>query len=134
MGFLARFEPRLVGAVLEGTADHHSAVCLHLFCDDPEAVPHFLHERGIPFEVHNRRVRENRDRYEEYPAYLFQADGLPFDLTVFPRVALRQAPLGRVDERPMQRASLSAVDALLEAPDSSNDQDFEDMLAGALGR
>ncbi len=134
MGFLARFEPRLVGAVLEGTADTHSAVCLHLFCDDPEAVPRFLREHGIPFEVHNRRVRENRDHSDDYPAYLFQADGLPFDLTVFPRVAIRQAPLGRIDERPMQRASLSAVDALLEAPDSSNDQDFEDMLAGALGR
>lgn len=134
MGFLARFEPRLVGAVLDGTADSHSAVCLHLFCDDPEAVPRFLDERGIPFEVQSRRIRENRDHCDEYPVYLFRADELPFDLTVFPRDALRQAPLGRIDERPMQRASLSAVDELLDAPDSSNDQDFEDMLANALGR
>jgi len=134
MGFLARFEPRLVGAVLDGTADHHSAVCLHLFCDDPDAVPHFLRERGIPYEVLSRRLRENRERTVEYPVYRFQADELPFDLTVFPRDALRQAPLGRIDDRPMQRASLSAVDELLTRPEPVTDPGFEDMLAGALGR
>ncbi len=132
MGFLARFEPRLVGAVLEGTADHHSAVCLHLFCDDPDAVPRFLDERGIPHQVVNRRVRKTRDCHGDYPAFLFQADELAFDLTVFPRDALRQAPLNRIDERPMQRASLSAVDALLADPDPSSDEDFEAMLAHAL--
>ncbi|KGI76843.1 hypothetical protein [Oleiagrimonas soli] len=134
MGFLARFEPRLVGAVLDGTADSHSAVCLHLFCDEPEAVPRFLEERGIPYEVQSRRLRETRERSGDYPVYLFRAEELPFDLTVFPRDALRQAPLGRIDERPMERASLSVVDDLLTAPDSSNDQDFEDMLTNALGR
>lgn len=133
MGFMARFEPRLVGAVLEGTADSHSAVCLHLFCDDPEAVPRFLEEHGIPYETQTRRLRETRDRTGEYPVYLFRADELPFDLTVLPRVAMRQAPLDRVDERPMQRASLSAVDALLLA-DDDRDPGFEDMLMAAMGR
>jgi hypothetical protein len=31
MKFLSRFEPRLVGSVLEGTSDVHSAVCLQVF-------------------------------------------------------------------------------------------------------
>jgi hypothetical protein len=38
MRFFARFEPRLVGAVLDGTADEHSAVTLHLHSDDLTAV------------------------------------------------------------------------------------------------
>ena len=117
MKFFARFEPRLVGAVLEGTADEHSAVCLHLFSDDPHAVQWFLDEQRIPYDESSRKLRIERERWEEFPAYLFSADGVPFDLTVLPRDALRQAPIDRVDERPMQRASLSAVEALLRAGD-----------------
>ena len=45
--------------------------------------------------------------------WLFSADGLNFDLTVLPHDALRQAPLSAVDERPMKRASLSALQQLL---------------------
>ena len=49
----------------------------------------------------------------EYPVYLFAADGVPFDLTVMPRDALRQAPIDRADGRPMQRASLAALRELV---------------------
>ena len=113
MKFFARFEPRLVGAVLEGTADEHSAVCLHLYSDEPAAVQHFLDENRIPYDESDRRLRFERERWEEFPAYVFSADDVPFDLTVLPRDALRQAPIDRVDERPMARASLNAVVELL---------------------
>jgi hypothetical protein len=113
MRFLASFEPRLVGAVLEGTADSHSAVCLHVFSDDAEAVPLYLHDHGVPIETQTRRLRYSRDEQPEYPVLLFAADELPFDLTVLPRDALRQAPLDRADDRPMRRASLAQVEILL---------------------
>ena len=113
LAFCAAFEPRLVGAVLEGTADAHSAVCLHLYVDDPERVPFFLAEHGIPAESSSRRVRLDRDRAIEAPVWLFSADDLPFDLTVLPSAALRQAPLDRIDEKPMKRASLAALEELL---------------------
>jgi hypothetical protein len=113
MRFLAPFEPRLVGAVLEGTADAHSAVCLHVFSDDPEAVGLFLREHGVPIETQVRRLRNSRDDQPEYPVLLFAADELPFDLTVLPRDALRQAPLDRTDDRPMRRAALAQVEMLL---------------------
>lgn len=129
MRFLAPYEPRLVGAVLEGTADAHSAVCLHLFSDDPDAVAIYLHEQGIPIEIQVRRLRSKRDEQPEYPVLLFSADGLPFDLTVLPRDALRQAPLDRVDEKPMQRASLAQLEILLS---EQQDDDFEQRLVAAL--
>jgi hypothetical protein len=113
MEFFAAFEPRLVGAVLDGSADEHSSVCLHLFSDEPEALPNFLAERGIPVEEQSRRLRLDRERSEVFPVYLFSADELPFDLTLMPRDALRQAPLDRVDERPMRRASLAALRELM---------------------
>ncbi len=114
MGFFKRFEPRLVGAVLEGTADQHSAVCLHLFDDDPEALPIFLQEQGIPFEEQNRRLRLTRDTAKEFPVYLFSVDDTAIDLTLLPLDQMRQSPLDNVDERPMQRAGIGAIQKLLE--------------------
>ena len=38
MRFFERFEPRLTGSVLSGTAGAHSDVNLHLFADAPEDV------------------------------------------------------------------------------------------------
>lgn len=129
MRFLERFEPRLVGAVLEGTADAHSAICLHVFSDDPEAVRLYLHEHGVPVESQTRRLRISRDQQAEYPVLLFAADAMPFDLTVLPHDALRQAPLNRVDDKPMRRATLAMVEELL-ADDEADA--FEQMLAAAL--
>ena len=126
MRFLAAFEPRLVGAVLEGTADAHSAVCLHVYSDDPEAVVLYLRERGVPIETQVRRLRYGRDEQPEYPVLLFAADELPFDLTVLPRDALRRAPLDRTDDRPMRRASLAQVEMLL-------DEDAEEVTEQRLG-
>jgi hypothetical protein len=121
MGFFARFEPRLVGAVLDGTADRHSAVCLHLFCDDLVEVEDFLVDRGIPFETQSRRLRTQREQWQEFPVYLFAAGGTPIDITVFPLDAVRQAPIDRSGERPMARASLATVERLVEASVVSRD-------------
>lgn len=113
MRFFDRFEPRLVGAVLEGTADEHSAICLHLYADDPLDVEMLLRERDIPFEAGSRRLRLDRDTAHEFPTVRFEADGDAIDLTVLPYDGLRQPPLDRVSERPMRRATLERVEALL---------------------
>ena len=113
MQFFAQFDPRLVGAVLEGTADRYSAVCLHLFADTPEEVLLALDEQGIDYTESARRLRMSRDTQVEFPVLQVARDGTAFDLTIFPRDAIRQAPLDRVDEKPMRRASLAALDELL---------------------
>lgn len=121
MAFLDSFEPRLVGAVLDGTADAHSAICLHLHADDATEVGRFLAERGIPFDQSSRCLRLDRERQAEVAVFLFSADGLPFDLAVLPRDALRQAPLDRSGGRPMRRASLPLLQHLVEASYASGD-------------
>ena len=130
MRFLERFEPRLVGAVLDGTADAHSAVCLHVFSENAEMVVLFLQERGVPLTQQTRRLRTTRDEQTEYPVLLFAADGLPFDITVLPLDSLRQPPLDRIDEKPMRRAPLAAVEELLATGDEEDE--FERMLSTAL--
>ena len=113
MRFLERFEPRLVGPVLNGTADTHSPVNLHVFDDSPERVATYLHDRGIAFETRAHTFRLDRQRHAEFPAFLFDADGVAVDVTVFPHDALRQAPLDRTSGKPMQRATPALVERLL---------------------
>lgn len=107
--FFRSFEPRIVGPVLEGTADARSPVTLHLHADDVDAVQRFLVEHDIPAQLRSRRMRLDRHRDGEFPVWVFSADDLPFDVTVLPHDVLRQAPLSPVDEKPMRRASLSQL-------------------------
>lgn len=111
--FFAGFQPRLVGPVLEGTADARSAVDLHLHSDDPDAVPRWLNEHGIPAQSRNHRLRLDRERELDAQAWMFSAEDLAFDATVLPLDGLRQAPLSAVDERPMRRASARQLRTLL---------------------
>ncbi|MBD9369424.1 hypothetical protein [Xanthomonas sp. XNM01] len=124
MEFLRPFSPRLVGPVLDGTADTTSPVQLHLHSDDPDAVQRFLDEHGIPAEPHTRRVRLDRHRSDDVPVWVFSAEELGFDLLVLPYDALRQAPLSQIDEKPMARATVSQLSTLLA------DEDVDSYLAG----
>ncbi len=111
--FLQGFQPRLVGPVLDGTADANAPVQLHLHSDDPDAVQRFLEEHRIPAEARTRRLRLDRERVADVPVWAFTAEELAFDLVVLPYDALRQAPLSQLDERPMARASRVQLAALL---------------------
>ncbi len=111
--FFHPFHPRLVGPVLDGTADAHTPIDLHLHSDDPDVVTRFLEEAGIPAESRSRRLRLDREREGDFPVWLFSAEDLGFELVVLPAVALRQAPLSGVDGRPLKRASAGQLRQLL---------------------
>jgi hypothetical protein len=113
MRLLAEFEPRLVGPLLSGTATAHNDITLHLFADAAESVALQLIERGIPHEFAERRLRTQRDEVEAFPAVRFNAGPHGVDATIFPRDGIRQAPRGPVDGKPMRRATLAEVEALL---------------------
>ena len=110
---LQEFEPRLVGAVLSGTATEHSEVQIHLFADRAESVAIRLMDQGIPHEVTERRVKMNAERVLAYPGVSFEIDAQPVEATVFPMDAIRQAPVSPVDGKPMRRASVNEVEQLL---------------------
>jgi hypothetical protein len=115
MHCLAEFAPRLVGSVLSGTATAHCDVQLHIFADTAEAVLMNLMERSIPHEVTERRVKMNAERVLAYPAVRFALDDQAIEATVFPADGIRQAPVSPVDGRPMRRASIAEVEALIDA-------------------
>lgn len=112
MRALRDFEPRLVGAVLAGTATEHSDVQLHVFADRPESVTIKLMDEGIPHEITEKRVRMNADRVLNYPQVRFAVDDQPVEATVFPLDGIRQAPVSPVDGKPMRRANIDELEAL----------------------
>ena len=110
---LARYEPRLVGPVLSGTATAHSDVQLHLFSDQPEVVGLELLDRGVAHEVFERRHRMNAELIRSYPGVRFEVDGETIEATVFPLDGIRQAPVSPVDGRPMRRADTTELEILV---------------------
>lgn len=113
MRFFERFEPRLVGSVLDGTADAHSPVSLQVFNDDADAVARFVLEAGRSARLQERKLRVSRELAASFPAWEFSVEGLVIEIVVLPTTLLRHAPLSAVDGKPMQRASLAAVARLL---------------------
>lgn len=123
---LRQFEPRLVGAILNGTATEHSDVQLHLYCDDVKDVEIFLLNEGFDFDVDEgdsepggpveriRFITEVRS-----PAGRPHRAGVI--LAVHPTVALRVAPRHRSIDATLHpveasgRASVEQLETLLAA-------------------
>lgn len=114
MEMLEDFAPRLVGPVLTGTATRNTEVQLHLFADRPEAVTIRLLDTAVPHELVERRVKVRADEWVLTPAVRLTIDDVPVDALVFGRDGQRQAPLSPTDGRPLRRASIEEVRALLD--------------------
>ncbi len=115
-----RFNPRLVGPVLSGTASEHAIVYLHVFSDPAEDVAVFLMEKGIPYEPSARKLKTGAGVQHEYPVYKFVAGDVPIIagfLTVFDVDGIRESPASPVDGRPTKRGSLRDLDLLLAVSD-----------------
>jgi len=112
MQFLKLFKPRLVGSVLTGTADKHSIIRLHVFADTVESVGFYLEENKIPNELAERRLKISTNQYQDNSTYEFVVDDVQIELVVFlPKQKI--IPLSPVDGKPMQRASITDVELLL---------------------
>jgi predicted nucleotidyltransferase len=113
MRLLKRFEPRLVGPVLSGTASEHSEINLHVFAEAPESVALHLMDNGIPHRMVERRLRYEPDRLVSYPVVRFVAGHREIEAVVFPINGIRQSPASPVDGRPMRRASTEELESML---------------------
>lgn len=119
MRLLEKFQPRLVGAVLTGSATKFADIQLHVFSDTAEAVYIHLMEQRFDYEVLERRVRMSPGVQVAVPTVRFELGNDTIEAFVFPRDGIRQAPGSPVDGRPMRRADLREVTELAasDAPD-----------------
>lgn len=116
MKLLARFEPRLSGAVVTGAISEAHRVQLHCFPDQPELVDVFLAERGFEVELDERDYRFGDGRIESVPLACFQADGIGIDIALFAPEQQRRAPLSQTSGRPAPRLGLAEAEQLAAAP------------------
>jgi len=114
MAFFADFAPRLTGPVLDGSAGVQSPVLLHLHSDDAEAVARLLLDSDIPASAHTASVRLDCERTLAVSSWHFSADGVAFEIKVLPWLALRQAPLSPLDDKPAPRVSATQLRELLK--------------------
>lgn len=115
MSVLDAFRPKLVGAVLDGTATVNSPIELHVFSDEPEAVAAALEEHGFRLHLSQRRYRFGREATEQIPGFDLMVDGEELQVMVFRERGSSHSPLSPIDGKPMKRASRAAVLALLDA-------------------
>jgi hypothetical protein len=110
----ARFNPYLVGPVLTGTAGEHSDINLHLFADSAKEFEIFLLNEKSEFELETRSFKLG-ERPESVPVYRLEQDSATISIAVFERDDERVMQKYRADGRPVERAKLAEVKALLEA-------------------
>ena len=113
MRLLEKFEPRLVGPVLTGSATEFVDIQLHVFSDSPEVVYTHLLDRRYEYEVFERKVRMSLERVLNVPSVRFEMGSEMVEATVFPRDGLRQAPVSPVDGKPMRRAGAAELESIL---------------------
>lgn len=116
MQLLAQFDPRLVGPVLTGSATAFTDIQLHVFSDSAEAVYMHLLDRRYEYEVFERRIRLGAERQVPVPTVRFALGNETVEAFVFPRDGIRQAPVSPVDGKPMRRADLRELAAMMADP------------------
>jgi hypothetical protein len=128
---LERFEPRLVGAVLNGTATEFSDIQLQLFIDDVKAVEIYLLNEGVDFEVDEGDEEPSgpieRIRFlTEVPIAGRGRRRTGVVLGLHPSIALRVAPRHRSSDAELHpveasgRAGIEQLEALIASDGSES--------------
>ncbi len=111
MRVLQAFRPKLVGSVLTGHVRQGSDIDLHVFSDSVEAVCHALEQEGIYPEVEEKVVRKQGELLRF--THIHFETRYPFELTVYPAKMVGHVFRSSITGRPMERASIAQVAALL---------------------
>jgi hypothetical protein len=114
MQTLERFRPHLIGPVLSGVAGKHSDIDLQLYAESSKEVELFLLNRGLRYRAAQTRLYLNADE-RLVPRFEFDHDGLAVRLTVLDARDLRHTVRTSLNGRPVERGSIGAVQALLDA-------------------
>ena len=120
MQILEKFQPRLVGPVLEGTAGTYSRVALHLFAETHEQIVLHFFEHGVPFQQEQRQIRWHKGQQHMLQLIIFDLMDREVEAAIFELHGIRQAPPSPVDGKPQRRATLPEVQLLLNEQHASD--------------
>ncbi len=121
MELLARFNPHLTGAVLDGTAGMLAETHIHLFADSVKDVEMFLLNQQIPFDVNEKSYRimndgkrdKKGDQRKTVPVFTLETDKGLIKLSVFDVDDIRVATKRSADGSNADRLNTEGVKGLL---------------------
>jgi hypothetical protein len=121
MELLARFNPHLTGAVLDGTAGMLAETHIHLFADSVKDVEMFLLNQQIPFDVNEKSYRimndgkrdKKGDQRKTVPMFTLETDKGLIKLSVFDVDDIRVATKRSADGSNADRLNTEGLKALL---------------------
>jgi hypothetical protein len=109
---LETFEPRLVGPLLRGIATVNSPVELHVFADSVEELCMSLMDRGLRYELDEKRLRFGGGRYEQIPLCRLFEEQVPIEVAVFVPRGRKEPPVSPVDGKTMRRVGEREMERL----------------------
>jgi hypothetical protein len=111
---IERFNPYLTGSVLSGNAGKYADINLHLYTDSAKAVEIYLIDRDIAYDAGQTRLFIGEET-RTVPTYTIDDDGIEIELVVLALDDLRRPVRTTPEGKPVERARLPAVEALLAA-------------------
>ncbi len=111
MQTLERFNPRLSGPVLEGTAGRYCDIDLHLFTDSPKDVELFILRTGFDYKQCQRSFFRGTAP-AVIVSFLVSTEEVDFRISVFARDDLRLSLRNTSNGRPMRHAGVESVAAM----------------------
>jgi hypothetical protein len=115
MRMLEAFRPQLTGSVLSGVAGRNSDIEVQAYADSAKEVEIFLLTRGVRFWPAQSRLYINNQE-TVVPTYTFEHDGAEVRVTALDARDLRHVIRTTPGGRPLERAPIPAVEALLREP------------------
>jgi len=105
---LARFNPHLTGAVLNGSAGAHAEIVIQLYVDNGKEVVIYLLDKGVQFEV--SAAQDNTQRHADpTETCSFMRDNEVIHLVLLAPDDLRRSPAKK-----SPRANISALQTFIE--------------------
>ena len=114
MQALSEFKPRLIGSVVDGSADSGSDIQLYLFTDVPETVLYKLRDLDIPWHEEDTSLRYSNHQQKNHPTFLIHADRIEIRLIILPLDTERQPPISAITQRPDLGITLPMLNQLID--------------------
>jgi len=109
---LERFNPYLTGSVLSGNAGKYADINLQLYTDSVKAVEIFLMDRDVAYDAGQCRLYIGEEQ-RTLPKFTIDDDGIEVEIVVFALDDLRHPVRTTPEGKPIERARLPQVEALL---------------------
>lgn len=112
MALLARFNPRLTGSVLNGTAGRHAKIELHVFAENVKELEFFLLNQRIPYKTYDKKFPKGEE-LTSASCYALTGDDTMVEVAVLPVPKFSFTLKDPVTGKAVQHMGINELEALV---------------------